>query len=66
MTPSQHIEARAETIWKYIGVASGCLVLALVRRRIGIATMETVRDALILAAAEAEDLVKYMKRIREN
>lgn len=66
MTPSEFIAARAEQIWKDIGIASSRLCVALVRRRIGISTMETVRDALLRAAAEAEALVKYMKRIKEN
>lgn len=66
MTPSQYIEAKAETVWKQIGKASSKLVMALVRRRIGKTTITDVIYALEAALKEAKELSSYMDRIKEK
>ena len=66
MTPSQFIESKAEEIFKLIGAASSRLVIALVKRRLGVAALTDISAALEKAAAESRVLLQYMRTIKEK
>lgn len=66
MTPSQFIESKAEEIFALIGQASGTLVTALVKRRLGVRSLTIINSALEKAAAESRVLLQYMKTIKEK
>lgn len=66
MTPSEYIEATAEDVHKSVGKATGIFVIMLVRHRMNLDNLHSVRWWLADALEKLDQLIAYCTRIKEG